>query len=106
MLDGAFGFRNRNHRVGLLSRAHGKLLQRDREGYGRLPGMNRKRYSPPALRNLTPGQAMKIIADGKNCNEEEAAEILESLQRERSENHQKRNEPLTANQEQVKKRSA
>lgn len=68
--------------------------------------MDKKRYSPPALRNLTPEQAMKIIADGKNCSEEEAAEFLKSLQRQQPQNNQKRNGPPQDNQDQDKKRSA
>jgi hypothetical protein len=68
--------------------------------------MTKKRYTPPALRNLTFEQAKKIIADGKNCSEEEAAEFLESLQRQKPQNDQKRNHPLKDNQEQDKKRSA
>lgn len=69
-------------------------------------GMSKKRYSTPALRNLTPEQAKKIIADGKNCSEEEAAAFLESLQRQEPQNDEKRNEPLKDNWEQNKKRSA
>ena len=68
--------------------------------------MSKKRYSTPALRNLTPEQAKRIIADGKNCSDGEAAEFLESLQRPEPKNDQKRNEPLTDNREQSKKRSA
>jgi hypothetical protein len=36
-------------------------------------------YSPPAVTKLTPDQAKKLVADRKNCSEEEAAEFLESL---------------------------
>src|SRR5579859_3019918 len=68
-------------------------------------GMKKKPYSPPALRNLTPAQAKKLVTDRKNCSEEEAAEFLESLQRQRPQNDQKRNEPLNDNREQEKKRS-
>jgi hypothetical protein len=66
--------------------------------------MSKKRYTPPALRNLTLEQAKKVIADGKNCSEEEAAEFLRSLQRQEPRNDQKRNEQ--DNQKQEKKRSA
>jgi hypothetical protein len=41
--------------------------------------MKKRPYSPPALTNLTLQQAKKIIADGRNCTEEEAAELLESV---------------------------
>lgn len=68
--------------------------------------MIKKRYSPPALRILTPEQAKKIIADGKNCSEEEAAEFLESLGRQKPQNDQKRNEPRKDNRKHDKKRSA
>ena len=68
--------------------------------------MSKKRYSTPALRNVTPEQAKKIISDHKNYSEEEAAEFLESLQRQEPQNDQKRNEPLEDNREQNKKRSA
>ena len=68
--------------------------------------MKRKPYSPPTVKTLTPEQAKKIIADGKNCTEEEAVEFLESLQRERPQNDETRHEPLNNNREQEKKRSA
>jgi hypothetical protein len=64
--------------------------------------MSKRRYSPPALRNLTPEQAKKIIADGKNCSEEESAEFLESLQRQKYQTDQRRNEPLRDYDEQEK----
>lgn len=77
------------------------------EGTGRnVFRMKKKPYSPPALRNLTPEQAKKLVADRKNCSEEEAAEFLESLQRQKPQNDQKRNEPLNDSREQEKKRSA
>jgi len=41
--------------------------------------MKKNRYSTPALTKLTPEQAIKLIADRKNCSEEEAAEFLQSL---------------------------
>ena len=68
--------------------------------------MSKKRYSPPALRILTSEQAKKIIADGKNCSDEEAAEFLVLLRRQKPENDQKRNEPLKDNRKHDKKRSA
>lgn len=55
--------------------------------------MSKQRYSPPALRDLTFEQAKKIIADSKNCSEEKATEFLESLQRQKPKNDQKRNDP-------------
>ena len=68
--------------------------------------MSKQRYSPPALRDLTFEQAKKIIADSKNCSEEKATEFLESLQRQKPKNDQKRNDPLKDSKEQDKKRSA
>jgi len=68
--------------------------------------MKKKAYSPPTIRELTPEQAMKIIADRKNCTEEEAAEFLKSLQRQQQQNDQKRSELLKDNKEQERKRSA
>ena len=65
--------------------------------------MSKKPYSSPALRNLTLEKATKIIADGRNCSEEEAVEFLESLQRQKPQNDQKQNDPLKDNQEQNKK---
>ena len=64
--------------------------------------MSKRRYSPPALRNLTPEQAKKIIADGKQCSEEESAEFLESLQRQKYQTDQRRDEPLRDYDEQEK----
>ena len=43
--------------------------------------MKKKPYSSPTIRELTPEQARKLIADRKNCSEEEAAESMESLKR-------------------------
>jgi hypothetical protein len=67
--------------------------------------MKRKPYSPPAVKELTPDQARKFIADRKNFSEKEAAEFLESLQRQKPPDDQKRNGPPKDNEEQ-KKRSA
>lgn len=67
--------------------------------------MKKKLYSPPTVKTLTPDQARKFIADRKNCTEEEAAEFLESLQRQKLPDDQKRNGPPKDNKEQ-KKRSA
>jgi hypothetical protein len=39
----------------------------------------KKPYSPPALTELTREQAIKLIAERRNCSEEEAAEFLNSL---------------------------
>jgi hypothetical protein len=68
--------------------------------------MKKKPYSSPTIRKLTPGQAKTLIADDRNCSEEEAAEFLESLQRQQRQNDQKRNEPLNDAKEQKRKRSA
>jgi hypothetical protein len=68
--------------------------------------MKKKPYSSPTIRELTPEQAMKLIADRKNCTEREAAEFLESLQQQQQQNDQKRNEPPSDNKEQKGKRSA
>ncbi len=37
----------------------------------------KKPYSPPKLAKLTPEQAKQLVADRRNCNEEEAADLLE-----------------------------
>jgi hypothetical protein len=37
----------------------------------------KKRYSPPTLTKLTPEQAKTLLADPKNCAEQEAADLLE-----------------------------
>jgi hypothetical protein len=47
-------------------------------------------YSPPTLRQLTPEQAKKLVADCKHCSEEEAAEFLESLRRQEQQKEEKR----------------
>lgn len=57
--------------------------------------MKRKQYSPPTVKTLTPEQAKKIIADGKNCSEEEASKLLESLQRQKQENDPNAKAPIT-----------
>lgn len=54
-----------------------------------IPRMSKKLYFPPALRDLTPEQAKKIIADGTNCGEEEAAVLLQGLQNQRHNQEQK-----------------
>ena len=68
--------------------------------------MKKKPYSPPTVKTLTPEQARKLIADRKNCSEEEAAEFLKSLQRQQQQNDQKPNGPLNDTKEQKRKRSA
>jgi hypothetical protein len=68
--------------------------------------MMKKPYFPPVLRNLTQEQAKKIIAQRKNCTEEEAAQFLDSLQRQRQQNDQKPNEPVNNKKDQERKRSA
>jgi hypothetical protein len=40
-----------------------------------------KSYSPPTLTDLTPEQAIKIVADRKHCSKEKAAEFLKSLRK-------------------------
>jgi hypothetical protein len=69
-------------------------------------GMKKKPYSPPALRNLTPEQAKKIIADRKNCSEEEAGEFLESLRHRQQQNSEEQNEPRDDAKGQKPRRSA
>lgn len=54
--------------------------------------MSKKQYFSPALRNLTSEQAKQMIADGKNCSDEEAAEFLASLQRPKHQTHERGNE--------------
>ncbi len=39
----------------------------------------KKPYFPPALREITREQAIKIVMERKNCSEEEAAEFVDSL---------------------------
>ena len=46
-----------------------------------LQDQKKKPYSAPTLTQLTPEQARKLIADRKNCSEEEAAEFLMSLRK-------------------------
>jgi hypothetical protein len=38
-------------------------------------------YSPPLLTALTREQAIKLVAKRKNCSEEEAAKLLDSLRK-------------------------
>jgi hypothetical protein len=42
-------------------------------------GRKKKPYSAPSLTKLTPEQARKLVADRRNCSEEEAADFLKSL---------------------------
>ena len=56
--------------------------------------MQKRPYFPPTLRKLTPEQAKRLIADRKNCSEEEAAEFLKSLRRQQQQNEEKRNEQI------------
>ena len=49
----------------------------------------KKPYSSPTVKLLTPEQARKVIADRKHCSEE-AAEFLESVQRQKPQNNQTR----------------
>jgi hypothetical protein len=39
----------------------------------------KKPYSPPALTGLTREHAIKLVAERKNCSEEEAADFLQSF---------------------------
>ena len=69
--------------------------------------MKKKPYSPLTVKTLTPEQARKVIADRKNCTEEEAAEFLRFASNDNSNrNDQKRNETLNDTKEQEGKRSA
>jgi len=61
----------------------------------------KKPYSPPAVTKLTPEQAKQLVADRKNCSEEEAAAFLESL-RQQLQNEQ----PLNDTKDQEWKHSA
>lgn len=54
--------------------------------------MNKKSYSPPALRSLTREQAKKLIADSKSCSEEEGGHFLESFRQ--RQHDQKQNGPM------------
>jgi hypothetical protein len=39
--------------------------------------LKKKSYSPPALTERTREQAIKLVAERKNCNEDEVAEFLQ-----------------------------
>jgi hypothetical protein len=41
----------------------------------------KKPYSPPTLTKFTPEQAWRRVADRKQCSEEEAADLFQSLQK-------------------------
>lgn len=41
----------------------------------------KKPYNPPILKELTEEQAKKLVADRKNCTEEEATELLKHLRK-------------------------
>jgi len=56
----------------------------------------KKPYSAPSLTKLTPEQARKLVADRRNCSEEEAADFLKSL----------RQQPLHDATDQQRQRSA
>ena len=56
----------------------------------------KKLYSAPSLTKLTLEQARKLVADRRNCSEEEAADFLKSL----------RQLPLHDATDQQRKRSA
>lgn len=55
----------------------------------------KKPYSAPSLTKLTPEQTTKLVADRRNCSEEEAADFLKSL----------RQQPLHDATDQQRKRS-
>jgi len=46
----------------------------------------KKPYPPPTFTKLTPEQARKLVADRRNCSEEEAAAFLKSLLRQQPNN--------------------
>ena len=43
----------------------------------------KKPYSSPTLTELTREQAIKLVADRKNCSEEEAAKVVDSLRKQK-----------------------
>jgi uncharacterized Zn finger protein len=69
--------------------------------------MKKKPYSPPTVKTLTPEQARNFIADRKNYTEQEAAEFLESVQRQYEKSNQKWDEaPNDKKEKDTRKRSA
>jgi hypothetical protein len=42
----------------------------------------KKPYFPPALKEITREQAIKLVMERKNCSEEEAARFVDSLKEE------------------------
>jgi hypothetical protein len=46
----------------------------------------KKPYSPPAFTKLTPQQAGKVVADRKNCSDEEATDFLNAFIRQQPNN--------------------
>jgi hypothetical protein len=49
----------------------------------------KKPYSQAALTTLPRGQAIRLVAEHKNCSEEEAADFLDSLRRQPQPNRAK-----------------
>jgi hypothetical protein len=45
----------------------------------------KKSYSTPTLTKLASEQAERLVADGKTCSEEEAAEFLKSIRKQPTE---------------------
>jgi hypothetical protein len=45
---------------------------------------NKKHYTPPTITELSQEQAEKLVADFKNCSKEEAAEFLQRLRKQSS----------------------
>ncbi len=50
----------------------------------------KKPYSTPTLTKLTPEQAKRLVMDRKHCSEEEAEEVLNSQQAQRTSKAQER----------------
>ena len=55
--------------------------------------VKKKSYSPPTLTELTREQAIKLVAQFKNCSEEEAAESLRALGKQPPNDERRRRSP-------------
>jgi len=57
-------------------------------------GTLKKRYSPPALKQLTFEPAKRLLAHGRNSRQEEVARLLNRLQQQKEQSHRPRNNYL------------
>jgi hypothetical protein len=51
----------------------------------RKAGPQKKKYSPPKGTKVTQEQAIKLVMDGMKCTEQEAKDLLDSLQEQKKE---------------------